>query len=476
MKLYHWLLSFAVLCGFGIPLTARDYIVSGTVDLKGKTIHLDAGSNIVFQKKAQLRNGTVIGNGSMVVKKRARDKDVFSGVILDGTWKGSISDDMFYRSSDSKADHGLISSLMKFEDVRFTRRKYYIEKWQTILMNPGNAVISGNGVTFVICSNKGGFNHTAWGNRYNTIYLFASRCTEDAAIRISGINIVDNSAIEAGWGENMDVETTVLYDYFFPGQASVVMEDMTCDGAGQLLQTYRVDENSREFVIRRCKVRTTQFAIELGNRETSHTDKVIIEDCDIYRYSNSVFVGPVSIVGSVGQVDTVIIRRNRFFEEKAGNIELEGAKFVSFENNKCENVFCYSGTRVPQEYHCLGNELILRSIRDKNFSEAFKIAGQKITISGNTFRIKEKPFPYVVVVEPGQTKRLELRDNRIIFAPASNPDSFDCLFALSSIKGEFLFWGNTFESTYANPHFRNYFPEKLVRFENPFPVNVRNFE
>lgn len=454
---------------------SKDFIVYGSIDLKGKTINLENGDNLVFFKNSHLLNGNVRGNNSSIVLQGRDECNLMKEVTLEGTWHGYASDLMFYQSNKSKSDFNIVSSLMKFEDVVFQRKKYYLEKWKTIIMNSGNVSIRGNNVIFFLTGDKGNFDKTDWGNRYTICNLFVSKRQSNSNFYISDVNIIDNSSIVKGWGENLNKERSVLYYYFCPGQTSIIMENVNCDGAGALIHTYRVNENSDKIIIRSCNVRTTNFAIELGNRKQSHTHKIVIENCDIFRYLNASFVGPISIVGSENQADTVIIKGNHFSEEKAGNIELSGVKVVIFENNTTENVFCYSGNIVPDKYICRNNKIELRSIKLNNFSNSLKIAGKEILIEGNSFLITERPFPFITLIYPEAVKKMIIRDNFINYTPNSNPKSFCCLFSFRDVKGHFSMYNNTFKSKYKTPYFRNYLPEKFNRFEDPFKGKVKNF-
>lgn len=453
------------------PLQAR--VVSKHLNLKGGTLILEPNENLCFVRGGRIINGKIEGRNSklLTLSKKAW---CLHNVELTGLWEGSVSDVVFKYCKKSKAHYQTVANMFQFDTLTFSKRDYYLEKWETVKMKAGNVLVEGNGVRFILPSNKGKTFHTEWGDRYTIHNLFSSGCEEDSQLTIKDITILDNTEHIKGWGENVTVEEPVIYFYFSPGQHSFCFENVNSDGCGALLHTYNFDHNSGDQVFKNCHIKTSQFGIELGNRQTAHTDKVIIEDCVFKRYNNAIFVGPVSVVGDDNQLDSLIIRNSVFNEPHVGNIEVSGAKYVQFTGNDATNLFCYSGSQPPEVYECTYNKFTLRSGLQGKTGVSMKIAGNDITIKSNEFDIVEKPFPFIEIANPDLVENMVVYNNKVIYEPSIDVDGFHCLFSFSTVKGDFEFYGNTFESTYNEPHFNNYFPKKMKRFEDAFMNKVNN--
>ena len=342
-------------------------------------------------------------------------------------------------------------------------------------MNSGNVLVDGNGATFVLPSKKGKTEASDWGDWYKTYNLFASNWQDNSFLTVKDITICDNQKINKGWGEDVTVNTPIIYFYFSPGQTNLFFENVASDGCGALLHTYTTDHNHGEQVFKNCNIKTSQFAIELGNRQKAHTNKVVIEGCNIDRYSNGIFVGPLSIVGSANQVDTVIIKNNIFREPSVGNVELTGARYVLFSGNETTNMFCFSGSILPKKYECVGNHVTLCSGKTGKFLASLKIAGEEIVMNNNHFVVTEKPFPFIEIYNPNGVKRMQVSGNTIQYVPDEDTEGFQCLFSFVVPNGRFEFYDNSFESKFSNPHFSNYFPKKMKRFEDVFGSRINNY-
>lgn len=456
------------------PLKAKT--ITEKLDLKGATLILSPNEDLLIKGRGRICNGTIIGDNSRIVV-HSKKKWVMNCVELKGLWKGKIEDKVFKYKVFKKQDFQLVSNMFQFDSLYFSNRTYYLERWATIRMNSGDVFVEGNGVTFVLPSIKGGTNATDWGDMYKTYNMFSSTWLENTHITVKDINIIDNQERIKGWGEDVTVETPILYYYFSPGQTNLFFENVNSDGCGALLHTYSIDHNNGDQIFKHCNIRTSQFAIELGNRLQAHTDKVIIEDCTINRYKNGIFVGPISIVGNANQVDTVIIKNNVFNEPNVGNVELKGAKYVSFCGNITTNMFCFTGSvQVPEKYECSGNHVILCSGETGKLMASMRIAGEEIVIKDNLFEITEKPFPCIEIFNPNAVKDLRIYRNTINYSPKEDYNGFQCLFSFSAPNGNFVFFDNSFESPYNEPHFCNYFPKNSKRFEDVFGDRINNYK
>lgn len=364
--------------------------------------------------------------------------------------------------------------MFQFDTLSFSDRTYYLERWQTIRMKSSTVLVEGNGVRIVLPTEKGASFHTQWGDRYEQYNLFVSSREEGTTLTVRNLAIFDNDQVTPHWGENVKVETPVLYFYFAPEQANILFENVTSDGCGALLHTYNTDKQNGEMVFMNCHIKTSQFGLELGNRKSSHTKKIIIDNCSVYRYSNALLVGPISIVGSKNQVDSVFIRNCTFYEPNVGNIEVSGARYVQFSENATTNMFCYTGSMPPERYDCINNKFKLCSGETGRLGVAMNIAGETIVMSGNTFDIIEKPFPFISVHHPEKTKKMIVDNNKVIYEPSDDNYQRQYLFTFEKVVGEFEYYGNSFESTFDKPHFSNYFPKKMKRYEDGFNHKVEN--
>lgn len=461
---------------FGVqhPLFCRN--VKSKWDLKGEIVELNAGETLYIEGRGRICNGKLVGNNSRIIINSRREW-IFDNVELSGSWNGGLCDKVFKYKENSRKHYKIVSNMFRFDTLTFSDRRYYLEQWGTIRMNSGDVLVEGNGVTFVLPSKKGGTVASDWGDWYKAYNLFSSSWRYNTHLTVKDITICDNGGIIRGWGEDVTVDTPVIYFYFSPGQTNLYFENVNSDGCGALLHTYSINHNNGLQIFKNCNIKTSQFAIELGNRQHAHTDKVVIDGCTISRYKNGIFVGPISIVGSPNQVDTVIIKNNIFYEPNVGNVELKGAKYVSFCGNNTTNMFCFTGSvQVPEKYECSGNHIILCSGETGKLMASMRIAGEEIVIKNNLFEIIEKPFPFIEVSNPETVKNMRIYRNTIKYSPKEDYDGFQCLFSLSAPNGSFEFFDNSFKSPYNDPHFCNYFPKMSKRFEDVFGDRINNYK
>lgn len=456
--------------------------VSSTVNLKGATLTLKKGESLRFEGKGCIKNGKVEGNGGSLeaVEPGVRLKNV----QLTGSWSGAINDQIFYYNEGKKNHFSIVSSMLKFNDVQFTRSRYYLEKWETIYLNKGNDVIEGNGVTFIITSSKGKYHSTDWGNKYNVPHLISSSGNKGAELVMRNINIVDNSKTVSGWGENVSRTDPVIYSYIYPYHPKMTFENINSDGCGGLFGTYNTNADMGYVIIKDCNIKTSQFAIELINKydaakkTTGRNALVQITGCDIYRYPNALFVGAISLVSLNAKehlLKKAVISNNKIYESNIGNLELSAVAEVELTSNTMHNEFCYSGDTVPDSYLISNNTFEIGTPDAGGINASLKLGGKNIDFRGNTIRIVSAPFPFIEVKSPSRTQKLDMTGNEIDFSPNVNSrDHHSYLFKISSVGGTFQMYGNKFKSKYSDPAFNNYLPTKHGKYENMFPKNVNN--
>lgn len=320
------------------------YMIDESEDLNNQFIKLEKGSTVLFRQGGFLQNGFLVGEECRIV--RTTTDPVFDQVQLNGTWCGSLSDDAFaYRE---KEDHyRIIASLFRFNEVVFSRKEYWIGIWYPILVNGVSQVVHGNGVTFFITSDKGEVVSGKWGPYYKKEMLFSTPYVEGGNLdyRYEDIMIEDNAEtrLNAGWGE--DVRRFRIYSYFSVLGRKVCFNNVHSDGGGALQKVYNFRNEMDELCLSGCRVRTSQFAVEVLNvrKDThGHSRKIVVKDCDFYQYGSQKFVGLFSVVGPV-PTDSLVISTSRFDgTEKAGNLEVTHALNIEISGCLFINQFLQS--------------------------------------------------------------------------------------------------------------------------------------
>ena len=449
-------------------------VIDHDIDLGGRTIHLDENTILSFSGQGIIRNGTVFGRSCRIESDSIRP--LFQSVTLEGSWAGTVYDTYFYRDISSKQDWQIVSNVMKFNEVFFQREIYFLNRWKSILMNSGDIIIHGNGVRLFLPSDKGETRHTIWGRRYNEECILSSQ-TSGHRIEINDLTFSDTDDIITGYGSDVYAETPVLYYYLAPTQSEIILNRVNSNGQGTLLEIYNYRQNISRIELNGCHVSTSQFAIEIANVERDddigHLDLFKIDSCYFYRYPNAVLCGPVSVVGRNGGVDSVSITHSQFYESNAGNIEISGVEHAVFSGNTCYNLSFYDGDRPPLSYICTNNTFNLGRLSNEKKSRALSMGGKQLFISGNTYNILSKPYPFTELLQPEKVDRLEMTGNVINYIPGSNPKGFSCLFSIKHIKGDFLFSDNKFFTSFPQPEMDCLFPKKYIVFDDPFDGKVR---
>ena len=101
------------------------------------------------------------------------------------------------------------------------------------------------------------------------------------------------------------------------------------------------------------------------------------------------------------------------------------------------------------------------------------MGGRQIILSGNTYNILSKPFPFIELLQPWLVERFTITDNTINYIPDSNPKGFSCLFSIKDFAGEFLFTDNRFFSSYDHPEIDCNFPRNPRSFVDPSNGKIR---
>ena len=451
-------------------------VIDREIDLGGKAMTLSENTVLSFTGNGMIRNGIIIGDRTSVEVNADSLHTVFSQVNLKGTWSGSIDDRLFARESIPEDDWQILSNIMKFNDINITRNIYFINRWQDIRMNGGDVVIHGNGVRLILPSDKGDSRVTIWGRRYNTECILSSQ-TRGHRIEINDLSFVDTDDFLNGYGSSIEADKPVLYYYLAPKQAEIVLNNVHSDGQGSLLAVYNFSQDIKKIELNHCSIRTCQFAIEIGNvardKERGHMDLFKMDSCSVYRYPNAVLCGPVSIVGRDHGVDSVVITRSVFYESNSGNIEISGVEHAVFNDNRCTNLSFYDGDRPPLTYECKRNTFDLQRRSNRLRIHSLSMGGQEITLSDNKYNILSKPFPFIELLQPGLVERFTATGNSINYMPDSNPKGFSCLFSFKGLKGDFIFTGNRFHSTFEQPEIDCIFPLKPKSFEDPSDGKIR---
>lgn len=453
---------------------SKEKLIDSIIDLGGKTMRLDEGTVLSFAGKGMIINGTVEGNNSSILTGSIHP--VFKDVTLMGKWTGCINDLMFDRYNNSDDDWRIISNIMKFNEITFSRKAYFLKKWESIAMNGGDVTIQGNGVRIFLPADKGDARTTIWGRRYNMECIFSSN-TSGHRFEMNDFYFMDESGMMDGMGSDINAEKPVLYYYLAPTQSTIILNNVNSYGQGSLLEIYNFRQDIEEIRLVNCEIRTSQFAVEVANVKTDeqsgHTERIVFDSCIIKRYPNAILCGPVSLVGRDDGINYVSISNCTFEEANAGNIEISGVNHYSFNDNTCTNLFCYDGDRPPQDVECKGNIFNLRRVEVSKKSRSLSLGGKDISFIGNCINIMSKPHPFIDLLQPELVQRLVMKDNSINYIPSSNPAGFSCLFSIKKIKGEFVFMGNTFTSAYDNPQIDCNFPSNAHRFEDPSHGKIR---
>ena len=370
------------------------YVISDVMDLHNAVLS-DLPLNCTFRFVGGLiKNGVIYGNNTRI-------DNPFNSVILDNVelctdveyddedhpkpflnpvtgWLGECRDTWFHYNESSYAHFALVKSVCQFERCIFSSRTYYIEKWETILLRPYGCVIKGGGAVFILTGNKGIPSPTGWNgldeylptclfykhspNRYGAEYISGKK---SGRFFVSDLTILDNNTLDdvpQGWGENFvgDINRNIFVFYaIFKGAGNqTVFHNVKYDGRGGLWAHYNYEVAIKEISFINCDIKTSQFAMELGNvHRTELSDRYPdggscnifrISHCRIYNYAANVLVGPLSVVNQDDHVQSSItqsiyIEHSTFDSEHVKNLELSGGRSVYIRDCEFRSVFCSRG-------------------------------------------------------------------------------------------------------------------------------------
>ena len=360
--------------------------ISRNIDLKGRTVSLEKGTVLHF-KGGCLRNGTIVGNASSV--ELSSDKTAFDGVLLDGTWKGAISDQCFaYRRGD---DHTtLIANVIRFNRASLTRKDYNIRTWRRVYVNADSLSFDGGGAVLHFQNDKGKLNTGGrWGDAYDITAFFATDMKKGSrsAYSFRNLNIEDKAS----------TGRFIVYHYFEIAGRRIAFDNVDSDGCGALQKVYNVDTSVDEMTFRDCDVRTCQFAVEFLNYKTLHKDlyckKISFKDCTFFNYAPQIYVGLLSICGD-SPTGLIEIDGCTFDGRvRDGNLELTSGANVSVRNCKFYNEFLMSDDiGYNRVYECSGSTFVFTG---KKANTSYKFAGEKIIFHDNTLVFQSDDISFI---------------------------------------------------------------------------------
>ena len=451
-----------VLSQSNFALPHETYKLIGSFDLNNQNIVLPFNCKLIV-KKSVIANGVLVGDNTSLKAKKAV---AFSNVRLEGTWCGHIDDRNFAYEIDGKNHYDIVASLLKFNNVSFSREKYYINSFNKIYLNSGNVNIDGHGTTWIFCPDKGPIKSTDWGDKYVGESFVSSSGQDGSTIEIKNINIIDN-----------ELNHPVIYYYFYLCNSFIRLKNVNSTGCGGLLGGYNTRLSMKGIEIENCTVVTSNFAVELANRTVSNSngtnENVHISNCSFHRFPNAMFVGPISLVGDSGSLKKAIIENSTFVEEKVGNIELSGVGEVQYMKNEMTNVFLYSGSNPPIKMECRQCKFILKQPAP-DASYVLQVAARTVLIENNKFLIESSFFPRIDLLYPDQTESFSFINNEIRYEPQTSGKHMQYLFSFPSIRGTFTMKSNSVVTNCQQLQFRNNYPKKHGEFEDPFEGKTKN--
>jgi len=391
------------------------YKAVGLVDLGGGTITLEEDT-VVDLTSGTLRNGVLVGHHSSLAVKG--DDEVLDNVSLKGTWKGKVCDLWFRQQGNSP--YWILSSIMKFNEVRIEREEYWMDLWYPITLNGESMVVYGNGVKIFLPTEKGETISTSWGQRYRKECLFCQPPDGNlsrGAYTFKDIEIEDNEdavGVE-GWGQKMDLFR--IYYYFEVIGRDLVFDHVSSDGGGILVKVYNYWQDIDHIWMEGCSVRAMQFAVEIGNFPRQgfpggSCKELVIRDCSFYQYPVQPYVGLLSVVGET-LTESILIENSEFdAAERDGNLELSSGKHIILRGNRMTNQFLnsYSFPSI-ERYEATDNTFIFRKHVG---NESFKFGGKEVVFKGNRLLFMTDDIGFITIV-PG-IRSLSISDNIFDFS------------------------------------------------------------
>lgn len=352
------------------------YEIRYDFDLNGVTLIIPDNCLLKFNG-GSISNGVLNGNNTKI--QVIGTYEIFNNILLKNSWCGYISDLYFHYSG--KQHYDIISSLLKFETVEFSRSVYYVERWETIMMNIGNIRIKGNNTTFLVTKDKGTYHSSQWGDTYDVYKLFTNEgANYDATIRIEGINIIDNLSVSNDESFGEDISIYRKYSYFAFFGKSLHLDNVKSDGGGELFNIYNIRYKMDYIKLNNCRIKTNQFVIEIANLthesypEYSGTcEEVIITNSYLYQYKLNPYVGIISLAGTNLIKKATITFNYIDCTENAGNFEVFGCEQVYVTNNIMINQFlCSEEHENNNYYYSINNTFLFTSTDNTAYKFGFK--------------------------------------------------------------------------------------------------------
>ena len=363
--------------------------------IKGVNTRIDNPSNSIIFDNVELWTDVVVEKADNL----PNDPDPMYTLSPVTGWLGECRDIWFHYDESAKTHFVLVKSVCQFEVCSFTCRTYYIERWETIVLRPYGCIIYGGGATLIITRNKVVSPIPGWQNydQYTPICLFEKHTpnrygsmyvTGKGAGRfsVSDLTILDNNTltdVPTNWGEDFaNYPSRFVYYAIFTGSGNhTEFHNVKYDGRGGLWAHYNYSVAIEEIAFIDCDVKTSQFALELGNACRSDLNhrypqggscKLLrISHSRFYNYAANVLAGPLSVVNQDDHKEPSITQRvfidsSVFESEHAKNLELSGARSVYIQNCVFLSVFCSSENAmylddlcvehpVNKDFHVIGN-------------------------------------------------------------------------------------------------------------------------
>lgn len=324
------------------------YEIRESFDLGGSIMEVPEGSILRFVG-GTISNGTINGNRSKI--EVIGEYEALNNVLLKGSWKGNIRDSIFaYDSEIMQNFKPILQSLVLFDKATLTRNEYFIT-WDNsnssiagaciVVPNKKYFELDGQNARIYLSTNKGSKND-GWGGHYQYAVSWLIESLADSSV-LRNIIIEDNVGKIKYYGYGNDPNDPTLYSMLMVyGKTSVEIDNVSYDGAGQLLKISEENDTFDYVKVNNCHIRGgNQFAIEaqffgecIGSDgdvayrgKKGYCKRFEITNTDIY-INNGQYVGAISIpCGST--TDEVVIRNCKIDDSGngSGNLEL-GAKKV----------------------------------------------------------------------------------------------------------------------------------------------------
>lgn len=428
------LVSWSCLASAGWPAPQNGvYRIQGDVDLGGATVTMVSGG-ILDLTQGTLHNGTVVGNESGL-SVRGKD-EVMAGVILKGSWCGK-AEDLWFRL-EGNSPYWIVSNVMKFNEVTFSRDAYWLERWYPISLNRDRMVVHGNGVTLYLPSDKGEAEKGKWGYKHRLECLFSNPVREGPGdtFVFENIHIQDNAEVinRPGWGG--DLHEFRIYYYFEVVGRELTFRNVSSDGAGILVKVYNLWQHVERLEMDGCDVKAGQFAVEVGNLTRKgypggSCDDILIRNCRFFQYPCQPYVGLLSVVGDV--LTERMLIENCIFDatEKDGNLELSSVRHVVLRDNEMVNQFVNSYPMpLIERYDVLGNTFRFRRHRT---NDSFKFGGREVVFKNNRLIYEDEDVGFITLTP--LVRSLEMDKNVFDFSRIRELSEARTALALSGVTG-----------------------------------------